>query len=119
GYQHDPLMHGPLQFHLMAAFFKLFGDSDFIGRLPHALAGTALVFTPLLFRRYLGSLGVVLGSVFFLVSPVVMYYSRFARNEPMVALFTVLMLLAVLKYRDTGRFRWLVIFAANLALQFA
>src|SRR6187551_1017650 len=28
GYEHNPLMHGPLLFHLDALFFLLFGDSD-------------------------------------------------------------------------------------------
>src|SRR5215218_1115292 len=28
GYVHDPLMHGPFQFHFIAALFKLFGDGD-------------------------------------------------------------------------------------------
>ncbi len=122
GYEHNPLMHGPLQFHLIAGFFKVLGDSEFVGRLPHALAGTALVATPLLFRRHLSTWAVVLASAFLLVSPVILYYSRFARNEPFVGLFTVLMLLAVLRYRDReggGQFRWLVLFSACLALQFA
>ncbi|MCK9485303.1 MAG: TIGR03663 family protein [Dehalococcoidia bacterium] len=119
GYQHNPLMHGPLQFHLIAAFFTLFGDSEFVGRLPHALAGIALVATPLLFRRHLGGVAVVLASLFLLVSPSLLYYSRFARNEPFVALATVLMLLAILRYREGGRLRWLAVFTAALAVQFA
>ncbi|MEX2032614.1 MAG: flippase activity-associated protein Agl23, partial [Dehalococcoidia bacterium] len=119
GHHHDPLMHGPLQFHLMAGFFKLFGDGEFIGRLPHALAGTALVATPLLLRRYLNGPAVVLAALFFAISPALLYYSRFARNEPLIALFTVLGVVAVFRYRDTGRLRWLVLFSAMLALHFA
>ncbi len=125
GYDHNPLMHGPLQFHLIAGFFTVLGDSEFVGRLPHALAGTALVATPLLFRKHLTGMAIVLASVFLLVSPSLLYYSRFARNEPFVGLFTVLMFLAVLRYRDRregaegGKFRWLVLFSTCLALQFA
>ncbi|MCA9850327.1 MAG: TIGR03663 family protein [Dehalococcoidia bacterium] len=119
GYEHNPLMHGPLQFHLIAAFFKLFGDSEFTGRLPHALAGTALVASPLLFRRWLNGPSIVLASVFLLLSPSIMYYSRFARNEPFVGLFLVVMVGAMLHYRRDGRPRWLVIYSAMLALQFA
>ncbi|MEX1022152.1 MAG: flippase activity-associated protein Agl23, partial [Dehalococcoidia bacterium] len=119
GYEHNPLMHGPLQFHLIAAFFRLFGDGEFVARLPHALAGTALVATPLLFRRHLNGTAVVLAAVFLAVSPSILYYSRFARNEPLVGLFTVLMLAAVLYYRRDGRLRWLVMFSAALALNFA
>ena len=119
GYEHHPLMHGPLQFHLIAAFFKLFGDSEFIGRLPHALAGTALVATPLLFRRWMNGPAVVIASALLLLSPSILYYARFARNEPFVALFTVLMVWAILEYRRTGGMRPLVVYSAAFALQFA
>lgn len=118
GYQHNPLMHGPLQFHLIAGFFLAFGDSEFIGRLPHALAGTALVATPLLYRRWLNGPGVVFVSSFLLISPTLLYYSRFARNEPFVGLVLAVMVAAMLHYRRDGRLRWLVIYAAGLALQF-
>jgi len=119
GYEHNPLMHGPLQFHLIAGFFLLFGDTEFIGRLPHALAGTALVATPLLFRRWFNGPTVVLAALFLLASPSILYYSRFARNEPFVALFMVLMVAAVMNYRRDGRLRWLVAYSACFALQFA
>ncbi|MGD8751998.1 MAG: hypothetical protein PVG14_11275, partial [Anaerolineales bacterium] len=29
GYQHTPLTHGPLQFHMVALSYFLFGDNDF------------------------------------------------------------------------------------------
>ncbi|MBI2911572.1 MAG: hypothetical protein HYY05_05465, partial [Chloroflexi bacterium] len=32
GYQHDPLMHGPFQFHGLALLYFLFGVSDFTAR---------------------------------------------------------------------------------------
>jgi predicted membrane-bound mannosyltransferase len=34
GYQHTPTTHGPLQFHLLALVYFLFGDNDFTARLP-------------------------------------------------------------------------------------
>ena len=57
GYFHDPLMHGPLQFHLIAGFFRVLGDGEAVSRLPAVLAGTALVASPLLLRRWLGGVG--------------------------------------------------------------
>ena len=36
------MMHGPLQFHLIALSYFLFGDNDFTARLPHALASDVL-----------------------------------------------------------------------------
>ena len=118
-YKHDPLMHGPFQFHAMALVFKLFGDSDYTARIPAALADTALVATPLLLRRWLGSVGTVAAAVFLCVSPAVLYYSRFAREDIYIGLWTVLMFIGVWRYRDDGRDRWLVLTAAGLALSFA
>ena len=62
GYKHDPVTHGPLQFHLMALSYFLFGDSDFTARLPHALFSIATVaflmaFWALAYDRMLQPLG--------------------------------------------------------------
>src|SRR3972149_4279983 len=43
GFQHTPLMHGPLQFHLVALSYFLFGDSDASARVPAALSGALAV----------------------------------------------------------------------------
>ena len=119
GYEHNPLMHGPLLFHTVAALFKLAGDSEVTARLPMALAGTALVLTPLLFRRWLGTAGTVAAALLLALSPVLLYYSRFARNDVIAVLWTVLLVAAVWRYRDDGRARWLVLAAGALALAFA
>lgn len=37
GYRHDPVTHGPMQFHLVAASYFILGDSDFSSRVPAAL----------------------------------------------------------------------------------
>src|SRR4030042_6641433 len=34
GYAHDPVTHGPMQFHLVALSYFLFGDSDTTARIP-------------------------------------------------------------------------------------
>jgi predicted membrane-bound mannosyltransferase len=39
GYQHNPMMHGPLLFHVTALAYFLFGVNDFVSRLLPALAG--------------------------------------------------------------------------------
>src|SRR5438445_3924820 len=46
-YIHDPLMHGPFQFHGIAAFYFLFGGAnDISARLLAACFGVLLVLTP-------------------------------------------------------------------------
>lgn len=118
-YCHDPLMHGPFQFHFMALMFKLFGDGDFMARVPAALTGTALVATPLLLRRWLGVVGTIAAALFITLSPSLLYYSRFAREDIYVWMWTVLLFVSVWRYLDDGRDRWLGIAAAALALSFA
>jgi uncharacterized protein (TIGR03663 family) len=118
-YKHDPLMHGPFQFHFMALFFKLFGDGDYMARVPAALTGTVLVATPLLLRRWLGTIGTVVAAAFLAFSPSLLYYSRFAREDIYVALWTVLLFVGVWRYIQEGRDRWLALVAAALALSFA
>jgi predicted membrane-bound mannosyltransferase len=119
GYRHDPMMHGPFQFHVIAAFFKLFGDSEVTARLPAALFGTVLVATPLLLRRWLGTVGVLATSLLLIVSPSLLYFSRFARNDLFIAMWTVLLVASVWRYRDDGRLRWLLVISAALSLSFA
>ncbi len=54
GYRHDPLSHGPFQFHLIALSYFLFGDSDTTARIPAVLFSIATVLMVWNFRRYLG-----------------------------------------------------------------
>ncbi|MFL2677608.1 MAG: flippase activity-associated protein Agl23 [Dehalococcoidia bacterium] len=98
GYIHNPLMHGPLNFHLNALSFLFFGDNDFTLRLAPALSGTFLVFTPFLFRDLIGKRSAFIISIFFLISPILIYYSRFARNDIFIALISVLLLNQIFNY---------------------
>ena len=119
GYEHNPLMHGPLLFHTVAGVFVVAGDSEVASRLPMALAGAVLVLVPLLLRRWLGDIGVIVAGALIAFSPVLLYYSRFSRNDVPAALFTLLLFAAIWRYRDDGRERWLLIAAASIALSFA
>ena len=119
GYAHDPLTHGPFQFHITALSFLLLGDSDATARVPAALFGTGLVFTPLLLRRTLGPVGTVAAAALFTVSPALLYYSRFAREDAYIALFLVVASAAVWRYIEEGRLRWVVTLAAMLAFAFS
>ncbi len=120
GYAHDPVTHGPMQFHLVAASYFLFGDTDFTSRIPAALFSIAtIIFVIFGFRRYLGRTGSILAGVFFLVSPYMLFYGRYTRNEAFVALFGVVMIYAVLHYLEKGKHSDLFLFTAVLALHFS
>ncbi|PKN90221.1 MAG: hypothetical protein CVU45_03690, partial [Chloroflexi bacterium HGW-Chloroflexi-7] len=119
GYSHDPVTHGPMQFHLLAASYALFGDSDFSSRIPAALFSIAtVVFVLLAWKRYLGRIGALLAGVFFLISPFMLFYGRYVRNEAFVGLFSVILLYAVLYYMEKGKYNTLYLYSAVLALYF-
>ena len=118
GYKHDPVTHGPLQFHLMALSYFLFGDNDFTARIPHALASILTVVFMWNYRRYLGKVGWLVAAFLLLISPYMLYYGRYARNEAFVALFTVIGIWAILRYFDTGASRYLYWLTAATVLHF-
>ena len=82
GYVYDPVTHGPFQFHALALSYFLFGDSDFSSRVPAALFGIGVVlFALFAWRRYLGRVGSLIAGTIFMISPYILFYSRYTRNE--------------------------------------
>ncbi len=118
GFQHTPLMHGPLLFHLTALSYWFFGSSDFTARLPEALSSILTVILLWKWRRYLGRAGTLIAAGLMVISPFMLYYGRYARNEAFVALFGVLTLYAILRYFETGKARYLVLLTVATALHF-
>ncbi len=119
GYKHDPVTHGPLQFHLIALSYFLFGDNDFSARLPHAIASILTVLFMWNYRRYLGRVGWLVATALMVISPYMLYYGRYARNESLVVLFGLVSIWAVLRYLETGTSRYLFWLTAATALHFA
>ena len=118
GYQHNPMMHGPFQFEANAALFLVFGDSDTTARLLYAVMGTILIGMPLLFRSRLGRVGALVTALLLTASPVLLYFSRFARNDILMAVWTFGLVICMWRYFDGGRKRYLYVSAALLALAF-
>ncbi len=118
-YQHDPMMHGPLLFHLNAFVYLLFGANDFTARIVPALAGTGCVAMLLLYRRWLGKAGALAAAALVSLSPDLLYYSRYIRNDIYICLFTLLMVWAILRYREEQQPRHLLWIALGLGLSFA
>lgn len=118
-YEHMPMMHGPLKFFLTALSYFLFGVSDVTARLPYALVGVALLVLPVLLRPYLGRAGALATSFLLALSPVLLYFSRFARDDALVAFLTVGMVVCFWRYLDEGRPRYLYGLAFLLSLSFS
>ncbi len=95
-YEYDPTYHGPLLFYVTAGVFKVLGENLFTLRLYPALAGTALVLLPFALRRRIGTRAAWWSGAVLAVSPSFLYYSRFARNDVPVALFTAAAMALVL-----------------------
>ena len=119
GYNYDPLSHGPLQFHLIALSYFMFGDSDFSSRIPVAVFSVATVVIALLaFRRYLGKVGALAAGFMFMISPYMLYYGRYQRNEAFIVVWGMLTIYAILRYLEKGETWVLFLFTAINAFHF-
>ncbi|MBR6090148.1 MAG: glycosyltransferase family 39 protein [Anaerolineaceae bacterium] len=120
GYAHNPVTHGPFQFHMLALSYFLLGDSDFSSRVPAAFFSLcAVIFVLYAFRRYLGRWGTLFGGLLFLVSPYILYYGRYTRNEAFIELFAALTFYAFFRYYEKKDNKALYLLAVTTALQFA
>jgi uncharacterized protein (TIGR03663 family) len=126
-YVYTPLLHGPFQFHFIALVYKV---SQLLGapdngvntttvRILAATLGSAIVALPYFLRDYLGKAGAWLACFLLAVSPSMVYFSRFAREDIYMAFFTLLMVVSVARYVHTRKMRWLVIAAAGFAFSYA
>lgn len=118
-YKHDPMMHGPFQFHIVALSYFLLGDSDFSARVPAVLFGIASVAFLWAFRPYIGMLGALAAAVLMVISPYMLYYSRYVRNESFVVLFGLVTIWSILRYLETRQARYLFWLVAALSLHFS
>ena len=119
GFLHSPWMHGPFQVELAALIFKIFGDTDFTARLGYILFGTALVGLPYFLRDYLGRTASLLAGVMLTLSPTLLYFSRFGRNDIIMVFWVTALLILMWRYVNEGRHRYLYLASAVLALMFA
>jgi uncharacterized protein (TIGR03663 family) len=101
-YKYDPTYHGPLLYYVTVGMFALLGATTLVARVYPTLAGVALVALPLLLRRRLGARTAWWCGTLLAISPVTLYFSRFARNDVPVAFFTALALVLFLMVRKKG-----------------
>jgi uncharacterized protein (TIGR03663 family) len=104
---YDPSYHGPLLYYITAGMFWLFGDGDVVGRLVPALLGTLIValIYPLYRMGYLDRRQTLVGALLLSLSPDLVYFSRFLRQDIFMLFFIMLLLVTLLAYIETGS-RW-------------
>lgn len=118
-YHYMPVLHGPLNYELTALSHLVLGTDDVANRIPAALAGSILVALAFGLRRQLGSAAALAAGVLLCFSPTLLYYSRFGREELVMAALT-LAIVVVAARLVAGARRWHVeALGALLALSFA
>jgi len=118
GYQHTPMMHGPWQFHLIALSYFLFGPSDFTARIPAAIFSIATIAMTWYWRRYLGKAGGLVAGLLMVISPFMLFYGRYVREDPYPVFSGVLMLYTVLRYFENGERKYLYLLTGALIIHF-
>ena len=118
GYKHDPMMHGPLQIEVTGLIFRIFGDNEYTARILYVLCGSFIVIIPYFLRSRLTNIGAILAGAMLAFSPTMMYFSRFARNDIIVALLTLSLVVCIWRYMDDRRNKYLYYSSILLALLF-
>ncbi|WP_251343497.1 flippase activity-associated protein Agl23 [Haloplanus halophilus] len=119
-YAYRPIVHGPFLFIVNDWVFSVPGldATDFSARLIVALVGGLLPLTAWLLRDHLRDAEVVALAVVFAVNPLLVYYSRFMRNDVLVGAFALAALALFVRALDRGDARLVYPAAAAFGLAF-
>ncbi|MBI5154983.1 glycosyltransferase family 39 protein [Candidatus Poribacteria bacterium] len=116
-YLYQPILHGPAHLWLQAFIFHVFGVSDYTLRLGVAILGFAGFFWVWSLRRWLGRQGTFVALTFYTVSPSIMYYDRFYREDGVFLFVTLWIVASGVHWWHTRSPRWLASFIlANVML---
>jgi uncharacterized protein (TIGR03663 family) len=136
-YKYDPVYHGPVQYAMVAGTFKVaravglmrdvsatqkgfeLASGDFFARLPAALGGVALVWLALLLRPRIGRNAALFAGALAAISPNLLYYTRFCREDIWSLLGTAGMFLFFDRWWRERRLKDLVYSALFTAVAFA
>jgi len=114
-WKHEPFMHGPFQFIGNGFIMWIFGSGDYQSRILAATMGTALVGMPYLLRRQLGTAGALFAALFICVSPTLLYYSRFTREDIYTAFWTFGLIVFMWRYLATKQDRYMFLSSGFMA----
>jgi uncharacterized protein (TIGR03663 family) len=109
-------MHGPFLFHMNALIYALVGASDASSRFSAALFGVILVALPMLLRgeRHLGRWGALTASILFLISPSLLYQSRYIRHDIFTVVGSLVLFIAIMRYIERPSRGWLIAIGVTL-----
>ncbi|MDO5845776.1 MAG: TIGR03663 family protein [Methanocorpusculum sp.] len=117
-YEYDPTYHGPFLYYVTAGMFSLFGSSDLVARILPCIFGCAVI--PLVYwiyrMKFINAKVACVAALFIAVSPEMVYFSRFLRNDVFVIFFSLLMVAAMLAWMSKGKWQYLALAGASAAL---
>lgn len=108
--------HGPFLFFLVLPFMALLGESDFVLRLPAALASAAMIPLLLPLRHRLGVAGVTAAAWLLALSPSFVSYGRDLIHETFLAALTLALVAAASSWLEERKEQRLVLAAFCLGL---
>ncbi|WP_115862628.1 flippase activity-associated protein Agl23 [Halorussus litoreus] len=117
-WEYHAVIHGPFLYHVNKFLFGLFGASDFVARVPVAVVSGLLPLTAWLFRERLRRVEMIALGLLLAANPVVLYYSRFMRNDVLLGAFMLYALAFYARLFDTRKPRYLYAGTLMVALAF-
>lgn len=120
--------HGPTLYYFSAiipwicrflggkAFGANYGLTTFNIRFVTAAFGVATIWLALLLRKRIGTIGALTAAGLIAISPGAIYLSRYFIHESLFVFFTLAIVVASLKYYDSGRASYLVLASISAAL---
>ena len=119
-YRYDPTnYHGPTLYYLALPGVKLFGLGTFALRFLTAFFGVGTIWLILSLRRHIGALAALTSAALIAVSPGAVFYSRYFIHETLFVFFTLGIVVAALRFYETGRALYAMLAAASAAILFA
>jgi uncharacterized protein (TIGR03663 family) len=123
-YHYDPSnFHGPTLYYfgwiittINSFFYGKEGLSTFAIRLVPALFGIGVVWLMLCLRRQLGDFGALAAAALAAVSPGFVFFSRYFIHEILFVFFSLGVVVAILRFRETRRLRYLMLGSLSAAL---
>lgn len=94
-YRYDPLLHGPVLYNTLPYFYQFLDVTKWAGRSMIACLGSFFILIPLLFRRYLTRNTILTLISFIALSPSLIFWSRFLREDLLVLFSMFLMIWGV------------------------
>jgi uncharacterized protein (TIGR03663 family) len=117
-YQHNPMMHGPFLFHFNALIYALFGVTDATTRIMPVLTGLGSILMAWAFRRWIGRTGALMVGLLFVVSPSLLFHSRYIRNDIYIVFFAMIWVYGMFRYLEERRVRWLYVMVMGMVWGF-